>query len=162
MKPFYGWVVVGVGIVATCIGIGAMMSLGVFLQPIAQDMGWSRTDISLAGMLNFLCMGAGSLAWGALSDRFGTRPVVFSGGLLLGLGLIAASQATTLWQFQMFFGVIVGLSAGSFYVPMIATTSRWFVHNRSLAVSLVSGGLGQAKPGTSRRNVNDAVSMWSR
>ena len=142
MRLFHGWVVVGVGIVVTCIGIGAMLSLSIFLHPIAEAMGWSRTGISTAAVLNFLGMGVGSFAWGALSDRFGTRVVVLSGGVLLGLGLVTASQASTLGQFQLLFGVLVGVAAGSFYAPLIATTTRWFVQNRSLAVALVSAGLG--------------------
>ena len=81
MKLFYGWVIVGVGIVVSCVGMGTMMSLGVFLQPMSQAMGWSRAGISLRPpSLNFLCMGAGALFWGSLSDRFGTRTVVLIGG----------------------------------------------------------------------------------
>lgn len=141
MKLFYGWIIVGVGIVVTCIGVGAMLSLGVFLQPMAEAMRWSRTGISTAALLNWLCMGIGAFAWGALSDRFGTRAVVLCGGVLLGLGLVTASQAATLGQFQVLFGVIVGVAAGSFYTPMTATTTRWFTRHRSLAVALVSAGL---------------------
>jgi len=142
MNIFYGWVIVAAGIVMTCIGIGSMLSLGVFLQPMSEAMGWSRSGISLAALLNFLCMGVGSFFWGALSDRFGTRVVVLSGGILLGGGLVAASQAASLGQFQLLFGVVVGVAAGSFYAPMTATTTRWFVQHRSLAVALVSAGLG--------------------
>jgi len=142
MKIFYGWVIVACGIVMTCVGIGSMLALGVFLQPMSEAMGWSRTGISLAALLNFLCMGVGSFFWGALSDRFGTRVVVLAGGILLGGGLVAASQAATLGQFQLLFGVVVGVAAGSFYAPMTATTTRWFVEHRSLAVALVSAGLG--------------------
>jgi MFS family permease len=141
MKIFYGWVIVGAGIVITCIGMGAMLSLGIFLQPITEAMGWSRTGVSTVSLLNFLSMGVGSFLWGALSDRFGTRSVVLSGGVLLGVGLVAASRAATLGQFQLLFGVLVGLAAGSFYAPLIATTTRWFTLNRSMAVSLVSAGL---------------------
>ena len=142
MTLFYGWVIVGVGIVVTCIGMGAMMSLSIFLQPISEAMGWSRTGISTAGLLNFLAMGLGGFGWGALSDRFGTRAVVLTGGVLLGLGLVTASQASTLGQFQLFFGVVVGLAAGSFYAPLTSSTTKWFTQNRSLAVALVSAGLG--------------------
>ena len=141
MKLFYGWIVVGVGIVVSCIGVGTMLSLGVFLQPISEATGWSRTGISTAALLNWLCMGIGSFLWGALSDRFGTRAVVLSGGLLLGAGAVTASRAASLGQFQIFFGVLVGLAAGSFYTPLTATTTRWFTKNRSLAVALVSAGL---------------------
>ena len=142
MKIFYGWIIVGVGLVVTCIGLGTMMSLGVFLQPMSLAMGWSRTGISIAALLNFLCMGVGSFLWGALSDRFGTRAVVLCGGILLGLGLVTASQAATLGEFQLLFGVIVGFAAGSFYAPLTATTTSWFTRHRSLAVALVSAGIG--------------------
>src|SRR6266849_1132537 len=140
-KLFYGWVIVGAGIVVTCVGFGAMISLSIFLQPMAQAMGWSRTGIATVALLNFLGMGAGAFVWGALSDRFGTRAVVLTGGLLMGFGLVTASRATTLGQFQLLFGVIVGVASGSFYTPMTATTARWFTRHRSLAVALVSAGL---------------------
>ena len=117
MKLFYGWVVVGVGIVVTCVGFGAMLSLTVFLQPMAEAMGWSRTGIAMAAMLNFICMGVGAFMWGALSDRVGTRVVVLCGGALLGLGMVLASQAGTLLQFQLVYGLVVGVAAGSFYAP---------------------------------------------
>jgi MFS family permease len=142
MKLSYGWVVVSAGMLMTCIGIGAMLSLAVFLQPIAMETGWSRGGISTASTLNFLCMGGAGFAWGAMSDRLGPRVVVLLGSVLLGLGLVAASQATTPPQFQMTFGVIVGVAAGSFYAPMVAVASAWIEDRRNLAVALVSAGMG--------------------
>ena len=141
MKIFYGGVIVGAGIVITCMGMGAMTSLSIFLQPMAVAMGWSRTGISVAAVIAFLGMGVGSFFWGAVSDRIGTRTVVLSGGLLLGLGLVLASQAQTLLQFQLLFGGLVGFATGSLYAPLTSTTIRWFTRNRSLAVALVSAGL---------------------
>ena len=145
MKLFYGWVIVGIGMIVTCIGMGSMMSLGVYLQPISQDMGWTRTGISFTAVLAFLAMGFGSFMWGTLSDRFGTRLVVLAGGVILGVGLIGASLAATLLQFQLLFGLLVGLAAGSFYTPLTASVTRWFTANRSLAVALVSSGMGLAR-----------------
>jgi MFS family permease len=94
--------------------------------------------------LDFLVMGVASFGWGAASDRFGTRIVVLTGALLLGLGLLLASRTTSLLEFQLTYGILVGLAAGSFFAPMIAATTRWFENNRSLAVSLVSAGMGVA------------------
>ena len=142
MKVFYGWVIVGAAMVITCAGFGAMFSLGVFLQPMSAATGWSRTGISTAALLNFLCMGVGSFVWGAVSDRLGTRWVVLGGGALIGLGTVLASQAQTLGMFQLYFGAVVGFAAGSLYTPLTATTTRWFTRHRSLAVALVSAGLG--------------------
>ena len=141
MKLFYGWVIVGAGIVITCIGFGTALCLGVFLEPMATATGWSRASISAAAMVDFLCMGFASLFWGALSDRHGTRLVVLCGGVLLGLGLMAASQATSVVHFLVAFAV-VGVAAGSFYAPLTATVTHWFTTNRNLAVALVSAGIG--------------------
>src|SRR5262245_1484346 len=143
----YGWVVVGVGALITCIGMGALFSLGVFLKPIEESMGWSRTGISTIALINWIAMGIGSLCWGALSDRRGGRVVVLAGGVLLGLGLVLSSQVTALWQLYVTFGVMVGFAAGAFYAPLTATATRWFVAWRGLAVGIVSGGIGLRIPG---------------
>src|SRR4029077_9406072 len=108
MKIFYGWIIVGIGIVVSCIGMGAMLSLSIFLQPMTQAMGWTRTGISTAALVNWLAMGVGAFLWGAVSDPLATRTVLLLGGGLLGLGLVTASRATTLGQFQLLFGVLVG------------------------------------------------------
>ena len=57
MTLFYGWIVVAVGIVVSCIAMGTMQTLGVFLQPVSEATGWSRTGVSTAALLNWLCMG---------------------------------------------------------------------------------------------------------
>ena len=144
MKLHYGWLIVGVGALMTCVGMGAMFSLAVFLQPISNETGWSRAGISGAMTLDFLTMGVAGFGWGAIADRFGTRIVVCCGAILLGLGLMLASQASSLTEFRLIYGLLVGLAAGSFYTPMIAAASSWFEQRRSLAVSLVSAGMGVA------------------
>jgi MFS family permease len=144
MKSSYRWVIVACGALMTCVGIGAMFSLAVYLQPMSVDTGWSRTGISSAMTLDFLVMGAAGFGWGALSDRIGPRLVVLAGAALLGLGLVLASGATSLLQFQLTYGLMVGLASGAFFAPMIAAATGWFEDNRSLAVSLVSAGMGVA------------------
>lgn len=144
MKNRYGWVMVAVGALMGCVAVGAMMSLAVFLQPITQATGWSRAGVSSAVTLNFLIMGAAGFGWGVLNDRFGARPVVLAGAVFLGLGLVLASRAATLTQFTLAYGVLVGVSAGSFFVPMMTAVSAWLPQRRSIAVSLVSAGVGVA------------------
>ena len=144
MRNSYGWVIVAAGALMTCVALGAMFSLAVFLEPLATATGWSRAGISSAMTLNFLVMGLGAFGWGMASDRFGTRIVVVLGALLLGLALLLASRAASLLQFQLTYGILVGLAASAFFAPMIAATTAWFEDNRSLAVSLVSAGMGVA------------------
>ncbi|MBZ9882833.1 MFS transporter [Mesorhizobium sp. CA10] len=144
MNHSYRWVIVAAGALMTCVALGAMFSLAIFLEPMSLDTNWSRTGISSAMTLNFLVMGLGGFAWGAIYDRVGARPVVLAGAVLLGLSLVVASRATSLIVFQLSYGVIVGLAASAFFAPMIALTTAWFDTNRSLAVSLVSAGMGVA------------------
>jgi MFS family permease len=143
-EPRYGWMMVALGAFMTCIAIGAMFSLAVFLQPITQSTGWSHTAVSAAMTLNFLAMGAAGFGWGALSDRVGPRPVVLAGAVLLGLGLFLASRAQGALEFQLAYGLLVGIAVGSFFSPMIAAVMGWISEHRGLAVSLVSVGVGVA------------------
>ena len=142
MRLQYGWVVVAAGALMGCVAIGALFSLAVFLQPMSEATGWSRTGISTAMTLDFLTMGVAAFGWGALTDRFGPRPVVLAGALLVGAGLALASRATSLLEFQLIYGVVVGAAAGAILAPTMATVTGWFDKHRSIAVSLVSAGMG--------------------
>jgi MFS family permease len=144
MKLFYGWIVVAAGGLLGCVAIGAVFSLAVFRQPMADATGWSRTGVSSAMTIVFLTMGIASFGWGALTDRFGPLPVVLSGGVLLGLGLALASRATSLLEFQLIYGLLVGGATGAVFVPTMTMMTGWFEKHRSLAVSLVSAGMGMA------------------
>jgi len=143
MRVSYGWVIVAAGALMGCVAIGAVFSLAVFLLPISDETGWSLTGVSIGMTIVFLTMGIASFGWGALTDRFGPRIVVMIGGLLLGLSLWLASRAASLLEFQLIYGV-VGASAGAVFIPTIATVTGWFEKHRSLAVSLVSTGMGMA------------------
>ncbi|UNK56297.1 MFS transporter [Pseudoxanthomonas daejeonensis] len=138
------WALVAAGAVLGCVGVGALFSLAVLLQPMGTDTGWSRTGLSAAMTLAFLASGFAGFGWGALSDRIGPRPVVTAGALLLGLALVLASRATTLLQFQLAFGGLLGVAVASFFAPVMAATAAAFDRRRNLAVSLVSAGVGVA------------------
>jgi MFS family permease len=144
MNKGYGWVIVAAGALITCVAMGAMFALPVYLQPIAEETGWTRAGISAAMTVGFIVMGVAGFGWGALSDRIGARPVVLMASVLLGAGLFLASRATDLWVFQFAYGGLVGASGGAFFAPIMAATVGWFDKHRSLAVSLVSVGAGVA------------------
>jgi MFS family permease len=121
-----------------------MFSLPVFLLPIARDTGWSVTGVSTAMTVGFLAMALASVVWGTLSDRFGARGVVLAGSVLLAGSLALASRATSLLQFQILFGGLVGTATAAIFAPLMACVTGWFETQRSLAVSLVSAGMGMA------------------
>ena len=144
MERHYGWVIVAIGALVSCVSMGSLFSLAVFLDPIAADTGWSRAGISAAMTVAFIAMGLGAFGWGALSDRYGPRPVALAGGVLLGTGLLLASRAESLLVFQLSYGLFIGSAVGAFFAPMMSAASAWFDRQRALAVSLVSAGLGMA------------------
>lgn len=144
MNRHYGWVVVAAGALITCVAMGAMFALPVYLQPIAADTGWSRAGISASMTAGFIVMGIAGFGWGTLSDRIGAIPVLIAASILLCSGLVIASQATSLSAFQFAYGGLVGASGGAFFPPIMAVTVGWFDKHRSLAVSLVTVGVGVA------------------
>jgi MFS family permease len=140
----YRWVIVAAGGLLGCVAIGGMFSLPVLLQPIARDTGWSVTGVSSAMTIGFLAMALTSMIWGTLSDRLGPLPVVLTGSIVIAASLALASFATSLFAFQLLFGVMVGAATAAIFAPMMATVTGWFDTHRSLAVSLVSAGMGMA------------------
>ncbi|WP_105425822.1 MFS transporter [Neorhizobium tomejilense] len=140
----YRWVIVAAGGLLGCLAIGSMFSLPVFLLPIARDTGWSVTGVSSAMTIGFVAMAFASIAWGSLFDRWGPRPIVFAGSVLLAASLASASLTTSLVAFQLIFGLAVGTAIAAIFAPMMACVTGWFDTHRSLAVSLVSAGMGMA------------------
>ncbi|WP_316205577.1 MFS transporter [Bradyrhizobium sp. SZCCHNS3004] len=140
----YRWVIVAAGGFLGCVAIGGMFSLPVFLKPIAADTGWSVAGVSSAMTIGFLAMAFTSMGWGTLSDRVGPLPVVLTGSILLAASLALASFASSLITFQLMFGLMVGGATAAIFAPMMATVTGWFETHRSLAVSLVSAGMGMA------------------
>jgi MFS family permease len=140
----YRWVIVAAGGLLGCVAIGGMFSLPVLLQPITRDTGWSVAGVSSAMTIGFLAMAFASMIWGTLSDRIGPRPVVLTGSIVIAASLALASRATSLIEFQLLFGLLTGAATAAIFAPMMACVTGWFDTHRSLAVSLVSAGMGMA------------------
>ncbi len=140
----YRWVIVAAGALLGCIAIGAMFALPVFLVPMTKATGWSRTGISSAMTIGFLAMAVGSIGWGSVSDRIGPRLVVLIGSTLLAVSLVLTAWCPNLLTFQLVFGLLTGIAVSAIFAPMMATVTGWFDTQRSLAVSLVSAGMGMA------------------
>jgi len=139
---FYGWVVLAAAFVIITMSIGTLFTLGVFLRPIEESMGWTRSGIGAIGLFNWIVMGAGGVVSGFISDRLGTRRVVMVGALLLGLGLVLSSYVQQVWQLYITFGLLVGAGVSAFYVPLTVLAIKWFEGRRGMAAAVVSAGNG--------------------
>jgi MFS family permease len=139
---FYGWTVLAAAFVIISMSIGMLFTLAIFLKPMEEAMGWSRSSISSVGLLNWVVMGLGGVLAGFISDRIGTRAVVLVGSGLLGLGLVLCSQVSALWQLYVTFGILVAGGVSAFYVPLTVLAIKWFGDRRGMAASVVSAGNG--------------------
>ena len=139
---FYGWVVLAASVALIAVGTGTIFSLAVFLRPLEEEFGWSRSLISGIALVNWVIFGLGSFGWGALSDRVGARRVVGIGAAILGAALVLSSQIRSAGQLYAAFGILGAIGASAFYVPLAATATRWFAARRGLAMGIISGGMG--------------------
>jgi len=139
---FYGWIVVAAAFSVTLVAYGVQYSFGIFLKPLAEDLGWTRVLVSGAVSLFMFSRGALAIFTGWATDKYGPRRTVAVGGLFLGLGLLLTSQIGASWQLYLFYGLMVGLGLSVAFAPLVATASRWFVSKRGIAVGIVVAGIG--------------------
>jgi MFS family permease len=133
----YGWVVVAVAGVAILIGAGVRSAPGIFLLPMEEDIGISRSAVSLAVSLGLIFYGLAAPLSGRFVDRVGPRKVAAMGLLITAAGSALAAASNSGWQLDLFLGVISGIGTGLIgSVLGAAIANRWFVTNRSMIVGL--------------------------
>ncbi|HJY81441.1 MAG TPA: MFS transporter [Candidatus Binatia bacterium] len=137
-KVFYGWWVVfasGVGL-AMCYGPIVVPTFGIFLKPLSQEFGWSRTQISLAFSLGTLGLALAAPFLGWLVDRFGARRVILLAVLLFGLSVLSLSFLSIhLWHFYAIY-LLMGVVGSGTALPYAKVISRWFDRRRGFALGL--------------------------
>ena len=139
---FYGYIIVALGFIIAAAVEGLMFSFGIFFKPLLTEFGWTRAmtsgAISLSAIINIPIV----IVSGRLTDRFGSRPVLIACGFFFGLGHLLMSQTNAMWQLYLFYGVIVAMGIGLYWVPVISLVPRWFVQRRALMMGIIASGIG--------------------
>ena len=135
------WLVV-LGAVLIQINLGAVYAWSLFNQPLIDKFGWSREDVVFTFSITIATFALATIFAGRLQDKIGPRWVATIGGLLLGIGLILASQATTLSQLYFFYGVIGGIGIGMTYVCPLSACVKWFPDKRGFISGVAVAGFG--------------------
>ncbi len=139
---FWGWYVVAGAFLLHAVSYGARYSFGIFVQPLTEENGWSRTVISLAASLNMLFFAAGGIAAGRLLDRVAPRWVASAGAAVGALGFILSALIETPLAFYLAYGLLCGL--GSSWTGIVvgnSTVGKWFVRKRGMAIGIASMGV---------------------
>lgn len=136
----YAWVVVGVVFLVVLVASGARSAAGVFIKPLEEEFGWSRSAVSAPLAVSLLAMAASGPISGWAFTRFGLRRAVVGFLALGGLGAAATAVMSTLWQFHLAWGLLVGLGTGGVGLVIggvVATT--WFSTHRGLVAGILGG-----------------------
>jgi MFS family permease len=139
-ESFYAWARLCAALLLSAIGGVGMWSVIVALPAVQAEFGVARSAASLPYTMTMICFGFGGILMGRLSDRFGIFVPVVGGTVGLGVGYLAASQATSLWQFILAQGLLVGVASSATFAPIIADTSLWFTRHRGMAVAIIASG----------------------
>lgn len=135
------------GSLIVSLSMGLRHTFGLFLQPMTQDLGWTREAFSFAIALQNLVWGAATPFAGWLADRFGAGKVLVVGGLLYALGLALMAYSTDPGSFSLSAGVLVGLglSGTTFSVVYGAVGRAVSAEKRAGALAIVgaAGSFGQ-------------------
>lgn len=127
------------------VGTGSIYFIVVALKPISTEFGWSRTVPSIAYALSYFGAGIGGVFMGWWLDRRGMAMPAFLGGSMIGLGAILTSLVTSQWELFLIYGAMFGFFGRSaLFAPLTVNITRWFEHNKSLAVGVVGSGQGLA------------------
>jgi len=136
----YAWIRLCVALLLSAIAGVGMWSVIVALPAVQAEFGVARSAASLPYTMTMVCFGLGGILMGRLSDRFGIIAPVTGGAIILGVGYAIASHATSLWQFTLAQGLLVGVAGSVAFAPLIADTSLWFTRHRGIAVAIIASG----------------------
>ncbi len=144
-KPryFYGWNIVGTTFLAhLSYALHQSSMLGLFMKPLYNDFGWSRSKISIVQTIARVTEAITAPLIGPFIDKYGPRIFMPVGGFIVGLGMLGATQVNAIWQFYLLRGIIV--SIGFTLMGSLVTTvaiSNWFVKKRGRAIAISRTGV---------------------
>ncbi|MBT5108484.1 MAG: MFS transporter [Rhodospirillaceae bacterium] len=136
---FYGWVIVGCAGCAAFVRQGAAVAtLSVFVTPMSDEFGWSRTEFSGAVSLGGLLAALTAPAIGVLADRRGSGMILSVAALVLGTAALALSQTNSLIWFYIAFCIARMTFASPFDIGISSAVAQWFVRLRGQAMSYIN------------------------
>ena len=142
-RIFYGYYLVAFTFVLMVLFSGCgVFAFSLFVKPLEASLGWARGEVMAGFTLFYLMVGLASPVVGRFVDRYGARPVIPVGALMMGLGFVLVSRMSVLYLFYVGY-VIIGIGAAAMsLVPCSAVISNWFKRKRGTAVGLMAGGIG--------------------
>ena len=135
-----GTLVVVAATLVVAMGFGGLGLITVFMRPMEAELGWSRSDTSMAYVFSTAGMAIGGVWWGRLSDRVDVRWLFALGAAGMAGSLLAMSALRSLPLFYFAHLVYGGLGFSVLYAPLLSTSGEWFPERRGLVMGIVNTG----------------------
>ena len=138
----YAWVIVVVGAVMRLFSSSFRTSSSILIPRLVDSFGWSYGAVGLGFAIQWIVSGMFGPPAGWLGDRYGVRWTMRLGAVLFIVGMVLTGFMRELWQFYLFFGVILSASMGIFQVPLTAAVTLWFRKHLGTGMGLLQSSQG--------------------
>lgn len=136
----YAWTRLAISVLLATIGCVGTWVVIVVMPAVQAEFGIDRGSASLPFTATMIGFAFGNVYVGRAIDRIGYWIPALGATLALSAGLILASLSTSVWQFALAQGLLVGLGSSAMFGPLIADISHWFRKRRGIAVSTAAAG----------------------
>ncbi len=144
----YSWVIVGIASMMWMTSSGMRFATSLLIPEFHKEeyFGWSIGFITLGFTIQWLASGFLAPVSGWLGDRYGVRRVMWVGASLFIAGMLLTGIMTSLWEFYLYFGVLLAAGMASFQVTLVSGVTLWFRKRLGLAMGLLQSlqGFGTA------------------
>ena len=138
----YAWVMVALASVMRLCSSSFRSSSSILIPRLVEGFGWTYGQVGLGFALQWVVSGLAGPSAGWLGDRYGVRWTMAVGAVLFIVGMVLTGTMNHLWQFYLYFGVILSLAMGIFQVPLTASVTMWFKKHLGVGMGLLQSSQG--------------------
>ncbi|WP_274308862.1 OFA family MFS transporter [Solibacillus daqui] len=127
------------------LSIGGAYAYSVYKNPIATELGWDASQITIAFTIMMGLAGFSAALFGGIVEKLGPRKAAMVAAVLFGLGQAGAGVAIlsdSVVLYWLTYGLLSGLGMGIGYISPVSTLVKWFPNRRGLATGMAVLGFG--------------------
>ncbi|MBZ9732647.1 MFS transporter [Mesorhizobium sp. CA18] len=140
IDSFYAWTRLGISLLLATIGGVGMWAVVVVLPAVQAEFGVDRAAASMPYTATMVGFAAGNMLVGRAIDRVGYWIPALVSSMALVAGFALASLSTSILQFTLAQGLLIGVGTSAIFGPLIADISHWFNRRRGVAVATAAAG----------------------